>query len=256
MALESRKVYSLKTQVFTQDSVFSLAELLQARARQLVADESARAGNAEQAIIRDFSAQITTITDELARVRLMAETLGDGELSQIEDALLKVLNQPAFQALLSGGSLEGFKLSSVVATVARQPDIATEESDHFIHGVATVKRITMTDNSSAVFSASIVGIPADAEAGTPERMEYRFVSPDFLGLPATFVALYDVSRFPGSDKAWLTEVRVDNIVFDLTRLFESSGAAQVLSAPDLNADGAVGIPAPAPEPADPGTTGA
>jgi hypothetical protein len=241
------KSYDLQPTVFTGQSVFSIAELLDQRARQLVANEQTRAENAERDIIARFDAEVSAVNAEIARVKLLAESLGDAELAQLEDSLLKVLTQPAFQELLSGGSLDGFKLNSIVKAIKDQPDVAHIERMSPINGVASVIRMGFTDGRSSVLSADIVNLPADEAAGTPERLRFDYKTNDFLGLPAVQKVLFNVYRFPGSDKPWLEEVRRDLILFDLTDKFLLAGTAPTLLTPDLNLDGRIGS-APAVDP--------
>lgn len=244
MTLRTVKSYDLKPTVFTRDSMFSVAELLDQRARQLVAAEATARENADVAIVNEFNAKVQAITAELGRVRLLAESLGDAELAQLEDSLLQVLQQPAFQELLSGGSLEGFKLNSIVLALASQPDEAYIERSNPIHGVATVIKMGFTDGRSSILSAELTSIAADAEAGTPERIRFDYRTENFLGLPAVQTVLFNVFRFTGSDKLWLEEVRRDLVLFDLTAQFLAAGPAPVLQTPDLNTDGVIGLGTP------------
>ena len=80
MTQRTFKSYDLQPTVFTGQSVFSIAELLDQRARQLVANEQTRAENAERDIIARFDAEVAAVNAEVARVRLLAESLGDAEL--------------------------------------------------------------------------------------------------------------------------------------------------------------------------------
>lgn len=244
MTLRTVKSYDLKPTVFTRDSMFSVAELLDQRARQLVATEATARENADVAIVNEFNTKVQVIAAELARVKLLAESLGDAELAQLEDSLLQVLQQPAFQELLSGGSLEGFKLNSIVHALASQPDEAYIERSSPIHGVATVIKMGFTDGRSSILSAELVSIAADAEAGTPERLRFDYRTQNFLGLPAVQSVLFNVFRYVGSDKLWLEEVRRDLVLFDLTTQFLASGPTPVLVTPDLNADSIIGTGTP------------
>ena len=244
MTLRTVKSYDLKPTVFTRDSMFSVAELLDQRARQLVATEATARENADVAIVNEFNTKVQVIAAELARVKLLAESLGDAELAQLEDSLLQVLQQPALQELLSGGSLEGFKLNSIVQALASQPDEAYIERSSPIHGVATVIKMGFTDGRSSILSAELVSIAANAEAGTPERVRFDYRTQNFLGLPALQSVLFNVFRFAGSDKLWLEEVRRDLVLFDLTAQFLASGPAPVLLTPDLNADSIIGMGTP------------
>ena len=185
------KSYDLQPTVFTGQSVFSIAELLDQRARQLVANEQTRAENAERDIIARFDAEVAAVNAEVARVRLLAESLGDAELAQLEDSILKVLTQPALQGLLSGDSLDDFKLNSIVKAIKDQPDVAHIERMSPINGVASVIRMGFTDGRSSVLSADIVNLPADEAAGTPERLRFDYKTNDFLGLPAVQKVLFN-----------------------------------------------------------------
>lgn len=241
MSLPTVKSYNLKPQVFTRESMFSVAELLEARARQLVTTERTERSNADQVIVNDFNAKIQTLTTELAQVRLLADSLGDAELAQLEDSLLRVLNQPAFAELLSGGTLEGFKLNSIVRALASQPDEAYTERDVLVNGVATVITMGFADGRRSTLTAALTPVPADAEAGTPERLVYNYTTSDFLGLPAVQTVTYNVFRFTGSDKLWLEEHRNDLILFNVSANFIPAGPAPTLATPDLNSDGVIGI---------------
>lgn len=241
MTLRTVKSYDLKPTVFTRDSMFSIAELLDQRARQLVATEATARENADVAIVNEFNDKVQVITAELARVKLLAESLGDAELAQLEDSLLQVLQQPAFQELLSGGSLQGFKLNSIVEALASQPDEAYTERSNPVHGVATVIKMGFTDGRSSILSAELTSIAADAEAGTPERLRFDYRTQDFLGLPAVQSVLFNVFRFVGSDKLWLEEVRSDLVLFDITANFIQAGPAPTLITPDLNSDQVIGL---------------
>ena len=235
------KSYDLQPVVFTGDSVFNIAELLDQRARQLVAAEEAARTNADAKIVNDFTAEVAAINAEVARVRLLAESLGDAELAQLEDALLRVLTQPTFQELLSGGALDGFRLNSIVKALKDQPDPASIERLNPVHGVATVVKMGFTDGRVSILSADIVEIPADDVAGTPERLRYDYTTEDFLGLPAVQKVLFNVHRFAGSPKLWLEEVRRDLVLFDITPKFIAAGPAPALITPDLNTDGKIGL---------------
>lgn len=244
MTIQSIRSYDLGPKVFTRESMFNIADMLAQRAQQLVTAEETARTNADQAIIMRFTTDIGALTSELAQVRVLAETLGGTELAQIEDSLLKVLNQPAFAELLSGGSLEGFKLSSIVKAIASQPDVASFQRSARVDGVETQITMVMTDGRQATFSASITEVAADDAAGTPERRLYRYVSPDFLGLPAQQDVLFNVFRLPGIQGPFLEEFRTDLVLFDIGASFVVAGPAPVLATPDLNADGTIGIPAP------------
>ena len=61
------KSYDLQPTVFTGDSVFNIAELLDQRARQLVAAEEAARTNAAAKIVNDFTAEVAAINAEVAR---------------------------------------------------------------------------------------------------------------------------------------------------------------------------------------------
>jgi hypothetical protein len=248
MSLSTIKSYNLRPAVFTRESMFSIAELLDARARQLVATERTDRSNADQSIVNNFTAQIQALTTELAQVRLLADSLGDAELAQMEDSLLRVLNQPTFADLISGGTLEGFKLNSIVRALASQPDEAYTERDAVVHGVATVITMGFTDGRRSTMTAALTPVPANVDAGTPERLVYTYTTNDFLGLPAVQTVTYNVARFTGSDKLWLEEHRNDLILFDISANFMPAGPAPKLLTPDLNSDGVIGINTAPPAP--------
>lgn len=243
MSINSIKSYSLSTKVFTGNAVFDIANLLDSRARQLVSIEADARTSADAAIDSKFTAAVAEINAELARVTVLAETLGNAELGQVEDSLLKVLSQPDFQGLLSGGVLEGYKLQSLVQSLLNRPEEAQDIIQAYVNDVPSVVTKVMTDGRQGTFSATLVPIEADAAAGTPERLMYRYVCADFLGAPAIQEVTFNVSRFPGSDKLWLQEQAVGYILVDFRSDYVAGQAAQVL-VPDLNGDAVIGINVP------------
>jgi L-fucose isomerase-like protein len=173
-------------------------------------------------------------------VKEMAKILDDLEKGQIEEMLLKLLNNANLQDILAGIAVAvggtNYSVKSVVEALANVPKVIKEEIVEDENGVTTARKMTLDDGTVITLDAT------------------RTVSED--GKSVTFVFKGDVKGFPVemgmvlSKKTavagnvnidtWLPK-EISHITFDLTQLLKSAvtaGTNEEIA--DTDEDGTVG----------------
>ena len=173
-------------------------------------------------------------------VKEMAKVLDNLEKGQIEEMLLKLLNNANLQEILAGISVSvggtNYSVKSVVEAIANVPKVVKEEIIEDENGVTTGRKMTLDDGTVVPLNVT------------------KTVSDDGKNITLTFAG--DVKGFPVEMSSVLTKkttvagnVNIDtwmpkeitHIRFDLTQLLSAPVTAPANETiADTNADGKVG----------------
>ncbi len=224
------------------------ADAVLTRSNQLIATEASARQSGDAALDARINA-VQAVVNQLQQVKL--------DTTLLEQAFRDWLPTAGFQQLIDGLNLtymgQRSSLSSVIESLLSKPVIrsqrvAARDGDFYPAAMA----VTLTTGQVCLFARVMeVLVAADIAVGTPERRRYSYSCADFAGQPATTRITADIVPVRSMTDASLVLfhqpqlVEVEDILFDLSAGF---GAAQGLSLSplDVNADGVIGAPAPAP----------
>jgi len=176
----------------------------------------------------------------LNEVKEMAKILDNLEKGQIEEMLLKLLNDANLQDILAGISVsvrgKNYSVKSVVEALANVPKVVKEEIIEDENGVTTGRKMTLDDGTFVTLAAT----KTEAEDG--KTITFVFAG-DVKGFPVEMgMVLAKKTTVAGTVNidTWMPK-EVSHITFDLTQLLTApvtAGTNEEIA--DTNDDGTVG----------------
>ena len=176
----------------------------------------------------------------LNEVREMAKVLDDLEKGQIEEMLLKLLNNANLQDILAGIAVSvagtNYSVKSVVEAFANVPKVVKEEIVEDENGVTTGRKMTLDDGTIVTLDAT----KTIADDGKSVTMKF---SGDVKGFPVEMSAVLAKKTTVAGNvniDTWMPK-EINHIKFDLTQLLKAPVTAPVNETiADTNEDGKVG----------------
>jgi hypothetical protein len=175
----------------------------------------------------------------ISRVEEMAKVLDALEKGQIEEMLLKLLNNANLQEILAGISVtvggKSYSVKSVVEALANVPKVVKEEIVEDETGATTGRKLTLDDGT-------IVTLTATKNTADNGDLIFKF-SGDVKGFPIEMgMILTKKTAIAGSIQIdnWIPK-EITHITFDLTQLLKAPvvvGTNEEVV--DVDSDGTVG----------------
>ena len=188
---------------------------------------------------------VTTLTNEMAIVRKMAQVFDKPETEALEEAFTQFLSTSGVNDLLGSMSISlggsSYSIASVINAIASADQVVSEEVvTEDPEGLPNRIRMTMQDGVTATLDA----VRTDSPDGTTTMVFSGTWRAMPAGMSITFKRNEVTKVVFGKNKlvTWYNKALTSNIVFDLTSSL-APAAAITSAAPDLDGDGVVGTPA-------------
>jgi len=176
----------------------------------------------------------------LKEVKDMAKVLDDLEKGQIEEMLLKLLNNSKLQSILSGIAVNvagtNYSVKSVVEALANVPRVVREEIQENESGDTTGRKLILDDKTFVILTAT------KTVSDDENTISFAFAG-NVKGFPVEMgMTLVKKSITAGTITvdSWLPK-EVSHLTFDLTQLLKvpvTAGTNEEIA--DTNSDGTVG----------------
>jgi len=176
----------------------------------------------------------------LKEVKDMAKVLDDLEKGQIEEMLLKLLNNSKLQSILSGIAVNvagtNYSVKSVVEALANVPRVVREEIQENESGDTTGRKLILDDKTFVILTAT------KTVSDDENIISFAFAG-NVKGFPVEMgMTLVKKSITAGTITvdSWLPK-EVSHLTFDLTQLLKvpvTAGTNEEIA--DTNSDGTVG----------------
>jgi hypothetical protein len=236
------KKYWRKTMVTTEQNNTPIEEVM-----KLNLESQKTMTLAILAEIKNSEYDDTTVKQTLAEygvaineVKEMAKVLDDLEKGQIEEMLLKLLNNANLQDILAGIAVSvggrNYSVKSVVEAFANVPKVVKEEIVEDENGVTTGRKMTLDDGTVVTLDATIT----NADDG--KSVTYKFTG-TVKGFPVEMgMILGKKTTVAGNINVdtWVPK-EISHITFDLTQLLSTpvtAGTNEEIA--DTDEDGTVG----------------
>ena len=218
---------------------------------ELSAEQAARI-NGDAAL----SQALSLLGDRVTVLEQRPDELTPAERQVIEEALQRLVTQEGFASLIGGMSVTiggvSYSATSVILSMLAARKIARHDYADLVGYLHRTYRVTFTDDTVAIFSASAAAKTAEELSAMLGRQianagaHYLYEAADFGGVPARFELTFEhvPVQVAGISSERPTLLRKTNIVALLPGF--AASAPVVLAGVDMTGDGVIGVPAAAP----------